>query len=129
MAIVKIGDSLFFPGIEGVQHDFHAEPVALAQTDVAPAQLPTRGLLDDLFALDDFHSSILKSLEPRVFDPAVLRPADYSATLMSLPRQLQEAAQAWPRAARACGQAAHMLAEEMARRGQAWQCVMALQQV
>jgi hypothetical protein len=129
MAIVKLGDSLFFPGIESVQHEVPASPLGPVQTDVTPAQVPTRDLLDELFALDDFHSCILRSLEPQLFDPAMLRPADWSATLTALPRRLQEAAQAWPKTARACGQAAQMLAEEMARRGQAWQSVMALRQV
>lgn len=129
MAIAKVGDNIFFPGIDQVVNDFHAEPILPAQAEVNPAQVPARTLLDELFALDDLHASILKSLEPQVFDPTMLLPGEFSATLLAMPRRLQEAAQAWPRTARACGQAAHMLNEELNRRGQAWQYIAALRQV
>ncbi|MBK4733227.1 type III secretion apparatus assembly protein SctX [Noviherbaspirillum pedocola] len=129
MAIAKVGDSVFFPGIDQIVNDFHAEQVIPAQAEINPAQVPACSLLDELFALDDLHASILKSLQPQVFDPVMLLPAEFSAILLAMPRRLQELAQAWPHTARICGQAAYMLNEELHRRGQAWECNAALRQV
>lgn len=129
MAIAKVGESVFFPGIDQIVNDFRAEPVLPAQAGINPAQVPARAYLDELYALDDLHAVILKSLEPQIVDPAMLMPAEFSATMLAMPRRLQEAALAWPRVARPCGQAAHMLNEELNRRGQAWQYIAALRQV
>jgi hypothetical protein len=126
MAIAKVGDGLFFPGIDRIDHDFHAEPILPAHLDLSPAQISPRARLDALYALDDLHASILKSLEPPISDPGVLLPAEFFHELFKMPRVLKEASQKRPRVARPCGLAAHMLAEELARRGLAWQLRAAL---
>jgi hypothetical protein len=129
MSTSKLSERLFFPGIDLVVREFEAEPVLPQQSEISPAEAPTRSLLEELYPGDDLDAEIVKSLKPALADPSLLRPAVLQSTLSQMPGSLLQLAMAQPRVARAVGPASQLISGELARRNWLWELKMAMYQV
>jgi type III secretion protein X len=103
-------------GIDRVVHDVQVFAELPLRADLRPAEADTRPQLDRLLALPNIDEFILAELLPQLADSAILAPARFRAVLGGTLSGLRAAAEAKPRAARALGRAARLLADEVSMR-------------
>lgn len=94
----------------GIPMDF------VPSADVGPAELPASSHLDALLALPNIDEYIAAELKPQVDSVEILNPARFRAVLDATLLGLRQAAEEDPRAARALGRAARLLADEASLR-------------
>lgn len=115
----KVGPSPLPPidvGIDRVVHDRGAAPQTVPRTDVGPSELPASSQLDALLALPNIDEFIAAELQPRIESVDILSPARFRHVLDATLLGLRQAAEEDPRAARALGRAARLLADEASLR-------------
>lgn len=129
MSPIKTGERQFAPGLNVVAQGHAPEVVLPVRTDLGPADLPTRSMLEQLFPMRDMNDLILDLLHPEISSLDMLRPGVFLSALNASPRELRHAAQKLPRAARSLGMAASLVSDEIGRRSQVWLFQAALRQI
>ena len=101
-------------GISGVVRQSQAVGTAPLPdfANVAPPETPAHSQLDQLLALPNIDEFIAGKLRPRLDSGEILSPVRFRAELSATLAGLRTAAQTNPRAARALGRAARLLADE-----------------
>ncbi|MDB5839529.1 MAG: hypothetical protein JWQ23_1481 [Herminiimonas sp.] len=116
MTTIRSNPFVISHGIDSVVHDFHVPVELPSRAGLRPAEADARPQLDRLLALPNIDEFILAELLPDLVDSAILTPARFRAVLGGTLSGLRAAAEAKPRAARALGRAARLLADEVSMR-------------
>ncbi|MGV3655207.1 MAG: hypothetical protein ACO1N5_13430 [Noviherbaspirillum sp.] len=106
----------FSYGIDRIMPDARERPELPESAPLRPAEVEARPELERLLALPDIEDFIIGELAPQLTDAAILSPARFREALADALAGLRAAAEARPRAARALGSAAGLLADEVRMR-------------
>ena len=103
-------------GIDRIVADVEERPELPESAVLGPPETFLRPQLDQLLALPGIDDFIIGQLAPELADSAILSPAGFRAALADTLAGLRAAAEVKPRAARALGSAAGLLADEVRMR-------------
>ena len=129
MSAIRTNERQFASGLDIAPRAYQPVLPLPLRVDVGPADLPARSELDQLFFLPDMNDAILQALQPEISSLDILMPARFLESLCAAPRELRQAAQMLPKAARALGTAASLVSDEIGRRNQVWLLQAALRQI